>query len=179
MGVDTKLRLNGRVEPESILLWVKTFIDPNAVLLTRKTVYEDSIITRWKTQGLIKESYGEDPPFYTFSQIFFTLNGKSNTLSIHYTNINVWENLEIYKAEGLERMVKSETTDLSIYYSKDNLKFCTDLIKDFGGWIDYNDCDEEPFVYIGKGMVAPQKIRHVTMEDVYKAFGEIVIIDNI
>lgn len=91
----------------------------------------------------------------------------------------MWENLEIYKAEGLERMVKSETTDLSVYYSEDNLKFCTDLIKDFGGWIDYNDSDEEPFVYIGKGMVAPQKIRHVTMEDVYKAFGEIVIIDNI
>ena len=47
----------------------------------------------------------------------------------------------------------------------------------YGGWVEDNDCSDLSYVRFDKGSDTSKPIRHVTLEDVYKAFGEIVIID--
>lgn len=43
----------------------------------------------------------------------------------------------------------------------------------------YNDSDNEAFVKFEKGSESPITIRHITMADVYEAFGGFVVIDDL
>ena len=47
-------------------------------------------------------------------------------------------------------MVKSETTNLSFGYDDDAKNIMEKIVKAFGGWVDYNDCDNEAFVKFEK-----------------------------
>lgn len=54
-----------------------------------------------------------------------------------------------------------------------------DLVLQFGGWIDENDCDDEDYYPISKdadGNISPVLL--VTMEDIYQKFGGVVIIKD-
>ena len=76
-------------------------------------------------------------------------------------------------------MVKSETTSLSLGYDDDAKNIMERIVKAFGGWIDYNDSDDEAFVKFEKGSESPITIKHITMADVYEAFGGFVVIDDL
>ena len=54
-----------------------------------------------------------------------------------------------------------------------------DLVSQFGGWIDENDCDDEDYYPISKdtdGNITPVIL--VTMEEIYQKFGGVVIIKD-
>lgn len=55
----------------------------------------------------------------------------------------------------------------------------TEIVKQFGGWLDFNDEDDIPYEEIRQGTETPVKVRHVTLQEVYDKFGEVVIIDGL
>lgn len=176
MSVDTKVRLDGRVEPEEILNWIIKNIDSKAKMRPyKKDWYDANTIDSWN--ALIQEHYGDSPAYVIHTTIQLRHNNKLMYLHVHYTNINTYENLDYYTERGLEGMVKSETTQITASYSKESLDVAKNLVSAWGGWIDYDDCDGEPYVRINQGDVVPEKVRHVTLADVYEKFGEVVIID--
>lgn len=181
MSVDTRVRLIGRIEAEAVAEWIRNNIDKNVRLgefhVTRITEkeYDD-----YATKGDIKASYSMDKTLWSISNwIMFNYNGRQRTIFYYYSPLNWYENLEYYKPLGLEEMVKSETTNLSLGYDDDAKNIMERIVKAFGGWIDYNDCDDEEFVKFEKGSESPITIKHITMADVYEAFGGFVVIDDL
>lgn len=180
MGVDTRVKLMGYVEAEAIASWIGNNIDKN-VKLCKETVLN---ITRkefleYTNSGDIKEYYGADRTLWSKSRwITFTYNGQERTIFYYYSPLNWYENLEYYEPLGLADMVKSETTTLSLGCNEDAKVLLEEIVKAFGGWIDYNDCDDEDYVKFEKGSDTPTIVPHITMEDVYKAFGGFVVIDK-
>lgn len=172
MSVDTKVLLKGKVEPEAILNYIRETFDANATMSSvNRTVYHDF-------DKHTQAKYDDEIQYSLYTMIYFTVNGEKRMMSYQYCNWNSYENLDYYTDLGLEDMVKSETTYLSLGMWGESINILTNIVKAFGGWIDYNDCDDEPYIYFEKGADVPTKVRHVTMEEVYKAFGEIVVIDR-
>lgn len=179
MGVCTKVNLDGRVEFENVLAWIKDNVDKDAVIRTyKKEYYSNETVQSFKDSDILKEQYGNEKPYSVCTYIDFSYDDRRLNMFMWYSNINTYENYNYYADYGLENMVTSETTHASLYYCEESKEIARKLVTAFGGWIDYNDCDEEPYVRINKGTEAPKKVRHVTLEEVYEAFGEVVIIDK-
>ena len=74
-------------------------------------------------------------------------------------------------------MVGVETTYVGMPASNKSVEIIKSIIANFGGgWIDENDWDDDYYYVDGNGNDKP--VKHVTLEEVYEKFGEIVIIDN-
>ena len=180
MGVDTKVRLIGEVKAETLANWIKANIsedvklsNENSIRMTRKEFLNHV------EKGDIKEFYGKDKTLWSRANwIIFNYNGRERTMFYYYSPINWYENLEFYEPLGLANMIKSETTTLSLGCNEDAKYILTEITKAFGGWIDYNDCDDEPYVRINNDGETPEAAKHITMDDIYKAFGEFVVIDK-
>ena len=181
MGVDTRVKLMGRVDAEAVAEWIKDNVDSDvklaktSIMRITEAEYNDYV-----AKGDIKESYNEDKTFWSISTwIIFNYNGRQRTIFYYYSPLNWYENLNYYEPLGLADMVKSETTGLSIGYDEDGKELMARIVKAFGGWIDYNDCDDEEYVKFEKGSVVPITVKHITMKDIYDAFGGFVIIDDL
>ena len=177
MSVDTKTRLDGKVTFESILDWLKTNIDSNAYMNPYKKSYFSND-TANKMYNLDHEKYDEDSPYYISNYIYFKHKNTNMNLFVYYTNINTYENLKYFTKCGLADMVKQETTHIIIPYCENGVEISHMLATYYGGWVEDNDCSDLSYVRFDKGSDTPKPIRHVTLEDVYKAFGEVVIIDD-
>lgn len=170
MGVDTKGRLIGRVKPEEVLNFIKQKYDANAMSDVKRR-YDDYEFT-WK-----HEKYGDEKPYTESGSIYFKDGDNNRKLFYYYTNVNSFENLELYSELGLEDMVKSETTQLILGYWGNSANIMTDLATEFGGWIDENDCDDEsyyPIIKNSEGSIRP--VIYVTMDEIYEKFGGVVVI---
>lgn len=181
MSVDTKVRLIGRVDAESIAEWIKTNVDKDVKLVNGTvTRITEAEYDKYVSTGDIKEHYSEDKTLWSIAKwINFTHNGRKRIIFYHYSPLNWYENLDYYKPLGLEEMVKSETTNLSLGCDDDAKNIMEKIVKAFGGWIDYNDCDDEEFIKFEKDSESPITVRHITMADVYEAFGGFVVIDDL
>lgn len=181
MGVDTKVNLMGRVDAEVIAEWIKEHIDKDVKLAPASIIrITEAEYNKFITSGDLKESYLDDKTFWSVSRwIMFNYNGRPRTIFYYYSALNWHENLNYYKPLGLADMVVSETTGLSIGYDEDAKTVMEGIVKAFGGWIDYNDSDDEEFVKFEKGSDTPITVKHITMKDVYNAFGGFVIIDDL
>lgn len=180
MSVETKVNLRGYVEAEAIASWIGNNIDKN-VKMCEETVLNitPKEFQEYVDRGEIKEYYGTDRTLWSKSRwITFTYNGRLRTMFYYYSPLNSYENLKYYEPLGLADMVKSETTHISLGHDKDAEYIMERITKAFGGWIDYNDCDDEDYVKFEKGSNTPIVVKHITMEDVYKAFGGFVVIDK-
>ena len=180
MGVDTRVKLIGRVDAEAVAEWIKNNIDDKVKLGNTNVMrITEAEYNNYVTKGDIKESYSDDKTLWSISTwIIFNYNGRQRTIFYYYSPLNWYENLEYYKPLGLEDMVKSETTGITIGCDEDGKELMARIVKAFGGWIDYNDCDDEDFIKFEKGSDAPTTVRHITMKDVYEAFGGFVVIDD-
>ena len=79
------------------------------------------------------------------------------------------------KDESYTEVDDGEYTYISLGHNELAEEIIESIVTEFGGYIDYNDCDSKGFVAIAKeGRFKP--IRRVTMEEVYEKFGEVVII---
>lgn len=175
MGVDTKGLLKGKVDHEEVLNFIKQKYDQNAKSDVKKCDYGLDAKYEW-----IKQRYDDSGRWITWSG-FITFNDEEDDTSIFYcyTNHNSYENLDYYSEYGLEDMVKSETTYLSMSRFGNSKETIKAIVSHFGGWIDEDDCDNEPFYPIEKnadGTIKP--VIRVTMEEIYEKFGGIVIIDK-
>lgn len=180
MSVDTRVRLVGRIEAEAVAEWIKANVDKDVKLaefyVTRIKEEEYDIYIE---ENKIKASYSDDKTLWSISNwIMFNYNNRRRTIFYYYSPLNWYENLEYYKPLGLEEMVKSETTYLSMGCDRDSKNLMETIVKAFGGWIDYDDCDDEEYVKFEKDSDTPTIVRHITMKDVYEAFGGFVVIDD-
>lgn len=176
MGVETSARLKGHVLPEEILNFIRQKIDKNATMDIHTDTYKE--ISKYE---FVKRHYGDSKNCIVHSGfIYFTSKaGNKRMLSYYYSNINSYPNLKYYSRVGLEDMVKSESTDLSLGHNDESVDIMMDILKEFGGWIDKNDCDDDPYEPIVKnpdGNIKP--VYHVSMQDIYDKFGGVVIIDK-
>ena len=53
--------------------------------------------------------------------------------------------LSIIRAFNLEDMVKAETTYLSLNKDDSSVDDIKKIVEHFGGWVDEDDCDDEPY----------------------------------
>ena len=173
MGVDTKGLLKGKIEHEEVLSFIRQKFDENAKSHIELKDYGSDSKHDW-----IKERYDNTGKWLTRSGFISFNDGTEETNIFYcYTNNNSYENLEYYEDCGLEDMVKSETTYLSMSCFGSSKKIMKEIVSHFGGWIDENDCDNEPYYPIIKnvdGSIKP--VIRVTMEELYEKFGGVVII---
>lgn len=146
MSVDTKGRLLGHVPAVKVLEYIKSHIDSNAAMDVSEKKYP--ISEGWKK--IIKKYYGTNSGYITEVSGFINFHedggaGMERSLFYFYIDINTYEDYECYCREGLKDMVESETTYINLGCFGDSVKIIKDLVSHFGGWIDENDCDEQPF----------------------------------
>lgn len=176
MSIAMKIRLDGHITPEVMLNWLYKNTESARMTKTRKInmALEPYVDTKICYNDDGSDLYIETTSFY------YTLPKKFSThLFMDYSNYNNYENLDYYSELGLEDMVRAETTILIVNRPTDmDKEMGTKLVSDFGGWIDYNDCDNEPYIRVDKDSDFNPNVRHVTLEEVYEKFGEVVIIDR-
>lgn len=178
MSVNTCVKLLGHVEPEQIFDFIREHFDSKTKLLSlNKSSFDKSA----SDYDFIKEVYDDTNKATSYSGhlCLFKFNEESRMMFYAYDNYNPYENLDYYSQHNLENMVKAETTYLSLGNWGSSVEIMTAICRAFGGWIDEDDCDGKPYYWIpADGVIEPKKIQHVTMEEVYKQFGEVVVIDK-
>lgn len=157
MSVYTKMRLAGNVRPEEIENYIMQ-VTGKEVSSSIKTVdYHDFSI----------ES----------GSIFFEMNG-TNNLFYNRPDRNLKENYDYYVSSGLKEMADTYTTELLAVRNEKMYDFYTNLVAQFGGWIDYDDCDNDVFKKVEKNPCSSIKpVVHIKLKDLYKQYGAIVIVD--
>lgn len=81
------------------------------------------------------------------------------------------------KDESYTEVDDGEYTYISLGHNELAEEIIESIVTEFGGYIDYNDCDDEGFIPVAKeGRFKP--IRRVTMKEIYEKFGEVVIITD-
>lgn len=171
MSVDTKGRLIGKVTHEQILNFIKQKYDKDAFSGVKKEYYDYNV--DWEH---IK--YGDENHYVESGFIYFkTLNGNKRQMFYYYSNINHLDNLKFYSECGLKDMVMSEVTILNLGCNTEAVEIMRDVVTEFGGWIDENDCDDKEYYPVLKNPDGTIKeVIYVTMEEVYEKFGGVVII---
>ncbi len=175
MGVDTKGLLRGRVLPEDVLNYIRQTFDPNAILDVKLNNYGDDSGYEW-----IRERYDDSGEWKTWSGFIHFHDGvKDRECFIIIQTIIHGKTLSIIRALIWKIWLKLK---LHIYHSIKmiaRLMILKKIVEHFGGWVDEDDCDDEPYYPLLKnkdGTIKPAI--HVTMNDIYEKFGATVIIDK-
>lgn len=151
MGIDTIAKIKGRVTSKQIVDTIEELFDvdtENEVVIHKHEKLDDL--------DFPFRNYGEEDYWFgDFGFICFTYNGENRMLFYSYDNINVYDGLEYYKKQypdrtDIHKMIKSETTHLSLGKWGSSVEILEAIVKKFGGWIDENDCDDITYRYIEK-----------------------------
>lgn len=146
MGIDTQGYLKGYVKPEYILNYIKQKYDANATMEINIHDYGEK-----SKLNFVKESYGDSDKWLIEAGYINFVDGIDQcSLFYMHNNINSYENLEYHTQNGLEDMVKQEKTSLLLRYCENSVEIMRNLVSQFGGWIDENDCDDEDYYPISK-----------------------------
>lgn len=178
MGVEVKVRLLGHITKEEIMSYIYNNWDKNV-----KDFIQREDLNDWKEKfsNWIKETY-DDNLYSEHGFITFNYNNELREIFYNYNSYNAYENLNYYSDYGLGNMVKSETTYLSLSKWGEATEIMKELVSYFGGWIDFNDSDDELYVYIPSNYKENKTnklpIIHMTREELNNHFGGIVIINK-
>jgi hypothetical protein len=167
MSVDTKGRLKGYVDPEQVLNFIKQKYDNDAKIRKDITNY-GKINTTDENEWIVESAF-----------IYFKGKEDNRQLSYYHSNQIDTSNYNYYCEKGLENLVKTETTNISLGCNEEAKEIIKAIVVEFGGWYDANDCDEidfEPIIKNSDGSIKP--VFHVSMNDINKVFGGVVIIDK-
>jgi hypothetical protein len=167
MGVDTKGRLKRYVEPEKVLNFIKQKYDNEAKI--RKDIIN---------YGKLKDT-DENEWIVESASIYFKGKEDNRQLNYYHSNQIDTSNYTYYCEKGLEELVTTETTSISLGCNDEAKEIIKAIVIEFGGWYDANDCDDidfEPIVKNSDGTIKP--VFHVSINDIYEKFGGVVIIDK-
>ncbi len=152
MGCDTIGKVKGFVKPDDLLNYIRENWDVNAEGdIARKVMRpfsECDMVCK------LNESCENDADWYVISGfIYFVYKGECRQLFYNYSSVNFYENIHYYSSLGLTKMVKAETTTVSLGCHGASVEIIKELVSHFGGgWMDENDCDDEEYYEIvGKG----------------------------
>lgn len=180
MGCDTHGKIKGYVRHEEIFNFIRQKYDENATMSIKKEIV--CALSKYNDDEYELNAHSEDKEnwYNIYGRIDFKYKGEDRSIFYSYSNVNFFENLDYYSEHGLEDMVKSETTYLSLGYWGSSVEIIKEMVAQFGeGWIDKNDCDDQPYEPVEVNADSSIKpVIHVTMEDIYKQFGGVVIIDK-
>lgn len=177
MGVDTKGRLLGHVKPEEIINYIYNNWDKN---IERNIRIEHDDVDAFSMRNYLKEVYDENT-YIERGHIYFNYKGEDVGLFYLYHSYNTYEDLEYYKKYGLDYMVKSEVTYISLWESAMSEEIMNELVSHFGGWINnskwsnFDDSDDKPYYYI-ESTESDRKVIYMTQEELNNHFGGIVVI---
>lgn len=146
MGCNTILRLKGHITPEQIVDYIDKHYD-----FKRKSIRE--YYAKLLDESAIKERYDDSNKCkVTMGFIdFHDDNDKWISMNYYYCNVNIYDNLDHCLKFGIEDMAKSETTELTMCCFFDNsVEIMKGIAQEFGGWLDEDDCDDEPPYWIDK-----------------------------
>lgn len=145
MSCDTILRLKGHITVEQIV----DYIDEHYKFIS-KSIRKDNYgsLNRY---NWFEEKYDDSNEWkITSGFIRFNDGDENRNIFYDYQNINCYNNLGYYSKYNLEDMVKSETTFLSLGCCGNSVEIMKGIAQEFGGWLDENDCDDEPPYWIDK-----------------------------
>ena len=179
MGCDTHGRIKGYVRHEEIFNFIRQKYDENTTMNIKKEIV--CSLSGYNGKYRLNTHSEDNENWYDiYGRIVFRYKGEDRSLFYSFSNVNFFENLNYYSNYGLEDMVKSETTFISLGYWGSSVEIIKEIVAQFGGgWVDENDCDDPPYEPVevnADGSIKP--VIHATMEDIYKKFGGIVIIDK-
>lgn len=150
VSTDTVGRIKGYISADAICSYIRNCWDPTAESNVKRSNISSIKNITWKY--LINEHSETSEYWYADTGIIkFCYKGQERWLHYCYNNLNHLENLEYYKNLGLEKMERSEYTNLILAYFEDSAAIMQDIIKHFGGgWLDENDEDGIPFIILIK-----------------------------
>lgn len=150
MSKNTNGKIKGFVNPEEIFTFIKQRYDNTATNNIAKRIIMPISKCNW--DYTINDHSEDNNSWYEICGfIFFRYKDEYRMLFYSYDNLNHFENLNYYINHGLEDMVRSETTHLSLNQRGSSVEIIKSIITHFGsGWIDENDCDSEPYYAIAK-----------------------------
>ena len=148
MSVDTKAYLKGAIHDRKVMQVLHNKLGAVSVCSrVESKVQNIDDIGNWP-----HHHFGSVTDYVTRSGfIDFTMpNGDIRMVFYYYTNCWASSDDQSYIEDGLEKMVSSDRTYLSLGYWGDSVDIMKAIVEEFGGWLDENDCDDETYYYIRK-----------------------------
>jgi hypothetical protein len=174
MGCDTHGKLKGYIKPEEVLNFIRQKWDQNARNCVEVRHYGNLNDLKFS----FKKTNENDTEWLVESGfITFKVGDEDRMLHYSHDNIITFDNLQYYSNVGLEEIVLNDTTSLSLGLWGSSIEIMKEIVAQFGGWVDENDCDDEEYYPISKnddGSIKP--VIRVTIEDIEKLYGGTVII---
>lgn len=100
--------------------------------------------------------------------ICFKFNNEKRSMFYVSENGNKYDEIE-----------RGKYTSISLGYNDNAISIIREIVTEFGGYIDENDCDDkgfEPIIKNTDGTIKP--VFRITMEEIYEKFGGVVIIEE-
>ena len=154
MGLDTRFKVIGHLSKER-LMQILTFYSNFGIDVTN----DIKVVKHNKIKDLDFDFIQFDNDEYWWDEhgfIYFTYNGKKRQIFYNYSNIKCTDDIvhniqyRCNRDPKVANMFVSETTNLSLGYDEDAVKFFTQLAGILGGgWLDENDCDDQTYYFVG------------------------------
>ncbi len=177
MSTDTKGRIKGYIRHEEIFNFIRQKYDKMSRNHVEKYIYKPIKEINWAYK-INKHSEDNENWYSIYGRIDFNYHGEERSLFYSYDNLNHFENVGYYSANGLKDMVLAETTYISLGCWGSSVEIVKEIVSHFGGgWIDENDCDDKEYYPIelnADGNIKP--VQYVTMNEIYEKFGSVVVI---
>ena len=143
MGIDAIVKIPGKIEPNKIFDFIKEHFDKNAISDVKTKVQAQELLDNLAKSGyvilgteLIVES----------GFIRFRYKEEQRNLFFFYENCYGFDPC-VFKnnLDGNTRELNGDNTELILGASGYAVEILTQIAKEFGGYIDENDCDDKWF----------------------------------
>lgn len=143
MGVDTIVKIPGKIESNKIFDFIKEHFDENAI-----NDIETKVQTQEFLDSLVESNYiilGTEL-IYESGFIHFRYKEEQRNLFFFYANYYAHAPYAIKKnLSNNTRELNGDNTELILGASGYAVEILTQIAKEFGGYIDENDCDDKWF----------------------------------
>lgn len=143
MGVDTIAKIPGKIESNKIFDFIKKHFDENAINDIEVKVQSQELLDGFVESGNV--ILGTELIFES-GFIHFRYKEEQRSLFFFYGNHYSPDHYTIKKnLENNTRELNGDNTSLSLGASGYAVEILTQIAKEFGGYIDENDCDDKWF----------------------------------
>lgn len=143
MGIDTKVAIPGKIEPNKIFDFIKEHFDENAISDVEAKVQSQELLDSFVESGNV--ILGKELIFES-GFIHFRYKEEQRSLFFFYANYYGFD-AYTFKNNLLNntRELNGDNTSLSLGASGYAVEILTQIAKEFGGYIDEDDCDDKWF----------------------------------
>lgn len=143
MGIDTIVKIPGKVESSKIFDFIKEHFDENAINNVEVKVQSQELLDGFVESGNI--ILGTELIFES-GFIHFQHKEEKRSLFFFYGNYYMPAPYAIKKnLDNNTRELNGDNTELTLGASGYAVEILTKIAKEFGGYIDENDCDDKWF----------------------------------